>query len=309
MENDRILETVYDAVEAETRRLGSALGAYRRTDHALGPKGDIVADLGPIKAKGRSVTLRRNPHEREGSGERLVRTGCGLDAAGRATPSLLAAVRRLIDPIDRMIRRDDAIMTLTDEQLAADGFLCPKWSYSAHPLLIAMMAADRYDPQDLVRLPYRHTANGPILTGEPRHIPTRGAPAPRGNPTDVAGEIRLDVLDVDMYEHRAGPVALTYMSGRGYRARLCVAGTPRIPESMLASLKGVPLDDVIRHPAWGGSLPGAIVREVANHPDYMLITLEAALAPLAKPPEGMDTSWRSTISRWTPRPGCGIPAA
>lgn len=296
MENDSLLDAVYDAVEAETRRIGSALGAYRRTEHAMGPKGDIVADIGPARHDGHLVTLRRNPHEREGSRECRARVNHGLDATGRPTDSLLAGVRRLVDPIDRMVRRDAAIMTLSDEELAADGFLCPKWSYSAHPLLIAMMAADRYDPQDLVRLPYRHTANGLILTSEPRHIPTRGTAAPSGSPTDVIGKIRLDVLDVDIYDHRAGPITLTYMSGQGYRARLCVAGTPRIPESMLASLNGVPLDDVIRHPAWGGSLPGAIVREVANNPDYMLITLEAALAPLAEAPTGVDTSWRTTIS-------------
>lgn len=300
--DDEVLKIVDDAVHEETVRLGSALGAYRRTGHALGPPGDILAQITGSGSTGWSVRLTRNPHEREGTGARQATISRAVTPEGRATSALAEGVRRLVDPVDRMLRRDAAIMTLSDEQLVADGFLNPKWSMSAHPLLVAMMRADGYDPQDLLNPRYRMsgdpTSATPIMTNVERRCINTFADASVNDSSDtLKGYIHLDVLDVEVYGHRKyvgdGRQEITYMSGRQGRPLLCISVGTMPPETLLPSLKGMLLDDVVRHPAWGGTLPGIRIEEATNHDGYFTLVLSPALEPLAEAPEGMDVSWRS----------------
>ena len=81
----------------------------------------------------------------------------------------------------------------------------------------------------------------------------------------------------------------------GANARTLEMWTAKLPDSTLASVRGMRLDDVIEHPRMKGS--GATIKSARNERGQTVLAIAAAQIALRDPPAGIGTPWMTITQR------------
>lgn len=273
--------TVADAVREEIKRLMGLLGVTGTTER-LGPSKarrlrtfNMVAQQDPhVHA---TVHLLHDRHASEGDRTRRTKVEAALDDDLRPTAALTKAIEGVLRKHARLERRDQAIRAA-----GADPLRPPAWAFSHHDVMPAMLSMCRTSIDRM----FSDCTYGAIPEGW-KLRPAGGGGGMIYNAIKLIGD-RLQIGE--MHVQRGGTRTITLNQTRRSIIRLY---DQAMPETMIQAMAGLPLRDVLRHPAFDKHETASVIHTAMRNETAGTIDLtleERRLWPPA--PDGIDTGWR-----------------
>ena len=265
---------------------------------ALGRRGRTLRDTEILLDWDHEAVLLRREHiGHEWSGLRAVGTmpvRLRIDVR-RGEAAIARAVDGFVGLAVALHRRQAAIAGHLEEEDRQ-----PAWSVLADPLALAIMRHAGWSDAQILR--FHRPATGRYTAGD--HGYTVGTDLPPSRHGDVSTAVlglsggRLSVGRVRL--GAPGSATAVYAGGRTCTVEVPVAG---LPETVLTSMRGRPLGEVVGHPAIGPDVATITSARLAKpragaavDPGPMVLNLKRRLVPMAPPPEGVDASWLDVIA-------------
>lgn len=214
-----------------------------------------------------AVKIRRECEREKSSGAKEIQVEVYINCrANDQEPLDARSMREVRRQIDRYARR-----RLRLREIEKDEKELPFWSYSSHRLLVALFQEAglslQYAAHGQQSLSYEYfdygTQNAGIIQCSPPHIE----------------DGRLDFATVQWKD-------ISYIGG----GRPCIRLDKHVPETILSTLPGRHLQDLIDHPAIKRAKPIKI-EEVEQNMDGISIIMEDIQETLQKPPVGISKKW------------------
>lgn len=257
------IETHLDGL---SRRLGVGVRQLRL-------KAEVATDRPPF-----DVYLERPRHEHEGRGLIMEGVHDAIGSDGVIGEAALAFLDRQASARARVLLRAAALKKAGGER--------DEWSFDMHPLAIALLRHAGFAFGQIVRNAPAHASQSLTLAIEDKTAATAGIELQVDMARCAAGTIDIDIHEI----HEDDTPSFSLYDSLG-DCNLIIHDV-RLPETVLPTLTGKPLCDVVNHRVIKG-LPDLRIVAAENHIRGTRLSIDPGHVPLAPAPAGIDVTWRT----------------
>lgn len=260
---ERIIEKQLDTL---SRRLGEGVRDLRL-------KAQVANERSPF-----DIYLERPRHPHEGGGLIMEGVRDAIDADGVIGTEAMAFLERHAAMRARVLLRAAALKAAPDTG--------DEWAFDMHPLALALLRNAGFALGQIVRNAPSHASQSLTLAIENKMAATAGIELQVDMARCAAGAIDIDIHEV----HDDDSPSFSLYDSLGDCS--LVVHDVHLPETVLPTLAGRPLREVIRHRVIE-TLPDLRIVEASSHVRGTSLAINPCHVALAPAPTGVDVAWRS----------------
>lgn len=257
-------------VETHLDDLARRFGVGSRTNRF---KTDMSTHESPF-----DVFIQRPRHEHEGTGLLMHGVNGAIDADGVIGEDALRSLEHQAATRARVLRRAAALKAYKGN--------APEWAFDMHPLALGMIRNAGFAFGQIIGNAPSYGSHSLTLAIEDKMAASADIELQIDSARCSAGTIDIDIHEV----HDDDQPSISLYDSMG-TCNLIIHDV-RIPQTVLSTLAGKPLREVIRHHIMD-TLPDLHILDAEDHVRGTSISIDSRHVPLATAPDGIDTRWRT----------------